>query len=356
MPRASFPSGRKSLLLLALAAVIIGGSRWWKDPRPPGEPVDAGQPLSKLIDDPEFWKSDEAVRHEHLRNFGPAGVAWLAYQVGHGRHPVNRSDPRPLDHAPDWLRRWMPERWGGLRYVSINDERMAAIRALWMLGPEAAPAIPELAASLNDETLVKNASWALNNIGTVSWPAVHEALEHGGVSTRLHLLESMEARFTGEKPQPVEVALVVAEFVKLCSDPDFRVRVQAAWTIGQCRSFQRDPELFDPAIPALIQLLDDPHPSVQEMAVSSLWVFGPKTAPAIPHLVELLDSRTAGIRRQAAWTLGKVDQSEKRSATRLRLMLNDPEPLCRDTAAQALKDLGLSPEAAPPKEANAMSQ
>ena len=142
MPRAAFSSGRKSLLICILAAIGIGGAWWWT--LPPREPVSRGQRLSECLDGPVGENVDLPLRTEELHGFGPGAVPWLTYAAEYGPYPIYHPKPLPLDHAPDWLRRRMPESWGGRREPAFHGNPMCVLRALQLLGPEAAPAIPTL--------------------------------------------------------------------------------------------------------------------------------------------------------------------------------------------------------------------
>src|SRR5678815_5674583 len=124
MPRTFFQSGRTFLLfLLAFTAAIIGGAWWWQ--RPPPEPVFQGRWLSELFaaEQATHWE----LSPDQAKGYGPAGVAWLIYKVEHGRQPVTKEGPLPLETAPAWLRRLSPEKWGGLRVSTAIDERFAAV-------------------------------------------------------------------------------------------------------------------------------------------------------------------------------------------------------------------------------------
>jgi hypothetical protein len=114
MPRAPFPSGRKFLLLIAVAAGIIGGA-WWRY-RPPPDPVYKGERLSQAFFEPHDFGSRRALR-EYFHGFGPAGVRWLGDKFEYGRRELPRNEPLPFDGVPDWLRRWLPEKWRGLDLI-----------------------------------------------------------------------------------------------------------------------------------------------------------------------------------------------------------------------------------------------
>src|SRR5689334_4644491 len=122
MPAVSSFRGRKLLLLAALAVAIVG-AWWWR--QPPRDPVFNGRRLSEVV----FEVRNDGlgrlptIQHSQfdLRQFGPSAIPWLAYYVEHGNYPFQHDRPLPFDHAPEWLRRWLPEKWGGLRGASTLD-------------------------------------------------------------------------------------------------------------------------------------------------------------------------------------------------------------------------------------------
>lgn len=344
MPRAAFPIGRKSFLLLALTVILIGVA-WWSQ-LPPPDPVYQGKRLSEAFFEPHDFGSSHAMR-DYFHQFGPAGVTWLTYKLEHGWRPIQPSQPLPFDHAPDWLRRWLPGKWGGLHPHSQIDERMNAANVLATLGPDAASAIPRLVRVLQDrnEEVIGFAAEALNSTGPASWPVVSEALEHGSVSARSALLLAMHRRIHDEsEPAPdAEVALAIGALVKACHDPNAKVRCVAIRGIAFCHYRSEIPQLA-PARRELIRLFSDGEPTVRLEAVHNCGILIANSA-LITRLIELLDDPVPELRASSIFLLSKWDRSEKRSATRLRVMLlNDPDSDCRKRANDALKELALSPD------------
>lgn len=348
MPRAPFPSGCKPLVLLVLAAAIIG-AWWWQ--RPPPEPTHDGERLSKLLTD--YGKLGGFVRlsTEQIRAFGPAALPWLTYTVEHGKHPFKKQSPLPFDRAPDWLRRMLPEKWGGLRASSPVDERIQAAVALQALGPDAAPAIPALARVLeseceNDNSLPTEVASALHAIGPASWPAVQQTLQHGRPSARWALLVMMPVRLGSARmsASETEVANVAAALRKACADPNENVRRGAIWGIANCSSARSDLAGIDSLTGDFVQLLSSSEIKTRKAAAETLAYGTAKAAVAIPRLIELLDDPDDILRMHAAMALGNLDTEKKISAARLREMLrHDASNGCRQAARDALKTLQLSP-------------
>ena len=148
-----------------------------------------------------------------------------------------------------------PVRSAVLRHVKRPNStavRMAAARALGIIGPEARGAIPALVGALRDsEAGVRwEAAAALGRIGEDSVPALVEALW----------------------------------------DRDVKVRHAATYALGAVGPGA------SAAIPALIHRLKDSDAGVRASAASSLFGIG---APALPVLMDLL-SHEAGAEREAA--------------------------------------------------------
>ncbi len=338
----SFPPSRRKLLLLLAVAVLIVGAGWFA--RPPREPLHRGQRLSEIIFAEDFWRGQGITNfrssQQRLAGLNAAGVRWLAYQVEHGRRPSPQKGERPFTHAPGWLRKWVPERWGGLRApIGPGDARIRAGDALRLIGAAAAPAIPALVRGLHDEDAQQRelAARTLNGIGLVSWPVERDLLEHADSRVRLALLGEMSVRANrGEAVSAEEMALVAGALIQLCRDPSPDIRRAAVAAIHWCRYYEPD-AAFDAAIPDLIRLLSDPDSEVRHSAGIALTWYEKKGAPAIPRLIELLDDPDTNIRTMAAGALGLIDIEGQRSLPRLRAMTQDPDPKCVHAATTALK-------------------
>ena len=63
-------------------------------------------------------------------------------------------------------------------------------------------------------------------------------------------------------------------------------------------------------------------------------------AVAAPMLLEALNSEYELVRAEAATALGERSDFGKRALPQLKKLLQDPSPLVRDRAAEALKRLG----------------
>jgi HEAT repeat protein len=150
----------------------------------------------------------------------------------------------------------------------------AARQALAELGPEAAPAIPQLARMLNDGRTCNSAAWALVKIGTNALPALVDALTNGNRYARLEVAGAISwFREDAEGAVPGLVECMKDE------DPGARGNAIAA--------LQAIPKRPDIAVPALIAALADPDLNVRDNAVTVLRKYGQVQAEVtIPMLVQ----------------------------------------------------------------------
>jgi len=103
-----------------------------------------------------------------------------------------------------------------------------------------------------------------------------------------------------------------------------------------------------PAVPALIECLEDRDPDVRKSAVGALGNLGEHAAPAGPALIKCAEHREGSVRRSAAAALGKIgEKAAKAVPARLRdfakavpARLQHREDFVRCSAADALSNLG----------------
>jgi HEAT repeat protein len=87
--------------------------------------------------------------------------------------------------------------------------------------------------------------------------------------------------------------------------------------------------------PLLIDALKDENQDVRLLAIRQLGFEGPKGAERAKLLIPLLKDDHAGVRREAAWSLGHIG---KDAEPLLRDALSDDDARVRAGAAQALED------------------
>jgi HEAT repeat protein len=141
---------------------------------------------------------------------------------------------------------------------STNAEVFQAARkALEALGPDAAPAIPQLAQMLKEGRNCNAAAWALVKIGTNALPALINALSNGNSVTRLDTAGAIG--WLREAGEPAVPALV-----ECMRDEDSAVRANA---ISSLQAISKWPDI---ALPALIAALADPEARVHDNADTAL--------------------------------------------------------------------------------------
>ena len=189
---------------------------------------------------------------------------------------------------------------------STNPQVVQAARqALAELGPEAAPAIPQLARMLNDGRACNSAAWALVKIGTNALPALLDALTNGNRYARLEVAGAISwFREDAEGAVPGLVECMKDE------DPGARGNAIAALQVISKRP--------DIAVPALIAALADPDLNVRDNAVTVLRKYGQVQAEVtVPMLVQAAgNDENLLIRFRAAEVLRAV-APERAKAERL---------------------------------------
>jgi HEAT repeat protein len=129
---------------------------------------------------------------------------------------------------------------------STNAQTVYAARQAFKgLGPDAAPAIPQLAQMLAEGQTCNRAAWALINIGTNSLPVQLDALTNGNNYARLEVAGAIGwFREAGAEAVPA--------LIQCMNDDDSGVRGNAI------AALQAIPKLPEIAVPALIAALADP--------------------------------------------------------------------------------------------------
>lgn len=80
----------------------------------------------------------------------------------------------------------------------------------------------------------------------------------------------------------------------------------------------------DPAVPALIETLRDPDPSIRAQAAKAFARMGPKAAPAVPELILALNDDEREVRQGAARALGQIGPGAEEAVPALIKALKDP--------------------------------
>jgi HEAT repeat protein len=129
------------------------------------------------------------------------------------------------------------------------------------------------------------------------------------------------------------------------ADPDAGARAAAAVAVGEIAADLKDGArtYASAALPVLRQALkEDADARVRRGAVYALGAFGPAMAPAVEDVRAALKDRSAGVRQNAAWALGRLGKDAPRDVVDdLATALQDKAALVRRDAATALGEIGL---------------
>ncbi|MGB7443992.1 MAG: HEAT repeat domain-containing protein [Coleofasciculaceae cyanobacterium] len=130
--------------------------------------------------------------------------------------------------------------------------------------------------------------------------------------------------------QPVSTSQI-APLIRQLTDSDFRVRHDAADAVVKIGS---------PAVPALIEALNDENKQVRWRAASALGDIGAEASSAVPTLIETLQDEDEYVRRIAAFSLGKIGSAATAAVPNLVEALHDSDLNLQSVAAYALGKIG----------------
>jgi HEAT repeat protein len=197
------------------------------------------------------------------------------------------------------------------------------------------PAIPSLLPSLKDSNagVRRNIAKALGKIGADTMPSLIPLLKSSDQREQIGALIALQQMESAAKPALPEILPLVENTTPV-------VRSHAAYTLGLIGKPAKT------AIPSLLKLLNDPKAGVRQSAIWAIGSIG-GSLEAISSSNSLLLSITgllsdptfSRVRLAATQTLGRLDPSEK-SVMLLKLQLNDSNLHVRQSAAQALGEMG----------------
>jgi hypothetical protein len=157
-------------------------------------------------------------------------------------------------------------------------------------------------------------------------------VENGKPAKKFELASSTQQ---GKKPS--YKGKMLSEWIALTGDNDYKVRMSAAFALGQI-----GPDAST-AIPALIALLKDKEDYVRCEAAGALGKTGPDTRIAIAALTGSLNDSFMWVRSRSAQALGKIGPEAKTAIPSLIGLLKDKTITVRTSAIEALGRIG--PEA-----------
>jgi hypothetical protein len=292
-----------SLAVAILCAAILGVAVHFLQPR---EPVYQGKTLSA-------WIAPFCVRT--LRGFdAPAGPAHLeelqpirraVAAIGTNALPlliewVNRPEPR-VHYKLRQLSQKQP--FVGLRLTDPTIVRIRAVRALAILGKDAQPAIPALAAQLTNGPVCAHAVYALEAAGLEGLRALANQMTNADRGVRIQValaLMQYAAMRPGigdsSKTNPAVAAVLVPGLIAVAQDSTSPFRFGAIQQLGALGPAASD------AVPPLLQMVDevdDKSLVMRPMAINALTRIGAKPEIVIPVLTNHLQDPNGAIRMAA---------------------------------------------------------
>ena len=132
----------------------------------------------------------------------------------------------------------------------------------------------------------------------------------------------------------------IPALIEALQDKNLLVRQSAAKVLGYIGS---------PVIPALAKALKNLDAGVRRSAASALGRIGIEAKTALPQLVPLLQDSDAGVRRSAAYAVGNIGVEAKTALPQLVPLLQDSDVYVRRSAAYAVGNIGAEAKTAVPQ-------
>ena len=179
----------------------------------------------------------------------------------------------------------------------------AALKAAGLLGPVAAPAVPDVSAHLANPQFTEASAVALSFLGRDAYAPLRQ-----GVASEDPVVRRESLRSLGKLREraPLDSKAVVPLLLEALADPDPGVRVVAATYLGIIH------ENGEAAVPALIVTLEDEAPEVRTAAATALGSFGPHADTAIPALRKAAADRHEDVSREAGLAIVKLQSSVRK--------------------------------------------
>lgn len=212
-------------------------------------------------------------------------------------------NPREVEAAAEEVAalgaRALPMVQAALRDPNAEAERVkGALKAAGIIGPAAAPAIPEVAALLTEPGVTAEAAIALSYMGREALPALREALRSRDPVVRREALRSIGKL---KDRAPLEMNIVLPLLLAGLSDPDPSVRAVGATYLGIIH------EAPQQAVPALVKALTDPDAEVRRASAAALGSFeSADAAPALAALRRASTDRNEDVAREAGRAIMKL--------------------------------------------------
>lgn len=221
---------------------------------------------------------------------------------------LHSQNPRVAEEASRRLQQLGPEAVPEIR-ATLQDpasdptRKKAALKAVALLGPTAAEALPDVAAQLTNPALTEQAAVALSFIGRPAYVPLLDATKNTDPAVRREALRSL-----GKLQQrgPVESDDVVPFLLQGLADPDPGVRAVSATYLGIIHADGTT------AVPALIETLQDEEPDVRAAAATALGSFESEASVVVPALRKAAGDRDEDVAREAGLALVKLQSSSRK--------------------------------------------
>lgn len=172
--------------------------------------------------------------------------------------------------------------------------RKAALKASAILGARAAEVIPDVAIALQEPELAPEAALALSFMGSTAVPALRDAIKSDDAVVRREALRSLGKL---RERASIDPQIVVPLLLEALNDPDPSVRNVAVTYLGIVRD---SPEK---EVAGLIKALADPEATVRQAAAEALSAYGLLAESAIPALKRAANDPNDDVKREAGRTL-----------------------------------------------------
>jgi HEAT repeat protein len=228
----------------------------------------------------------------------------------------------------------------GLRYTRAETRHVRAERGFKALEADASNAVPALV-EIYEQTSAPSARRAAANALVEIGPAAKQAIPaliksatNANSDVRAFALYTLGR-------MALEPELVDPVLIRALHDPDREVRYQAAYGLSSFAFMGGDTK---PAVPALIEALQDSYTGVRGGAALALGHIHSETGVVVPALIESLHDREVFVRAQAAAALGEFGTNGKPAVNPLVELLSDTNQDARNAVSKALR--AIDPEAA----------
>jgi HEAT repeat protein len=181
--------------------------------------------------------------------------------------------------------------------------RKAALKASAILGARAAEAIPDVTAALEDKDYTPEAALALSFMGSAAVPSLREAIKSDEPIVRREALRSLGKL---RERASIDPQLVVPLLLTSLEDPDPSVRNVAVTYLGIVR------DIPDKEVAGLVKALADEQPEVRQAAAVALSAYGLLAEPAIPALKKAANDPDEEVKREAGRTLVHLSELKQK--------------------------------------------